>query len=121
MRPHERLDVWKASLDLVAEIYRITKSFPKEEVYGLTSQIRRSAISIPSNIAEGCARKGKKERDQFLYIARGSLSELETQLHISLRLEFLDKTIHERLLQECRRISAMLDGLIQKAGPSPGS
>ncbi|MGC8763884.1 MAG: four helix bundle protein, partial [Acidobacteriota bacterium] len=80
MRPHERLDVWRESVDLVVEVYMITASFPKEEMYGLTAQMRRATTSVPANIAEGCARKGMKEEDQFFYIARGSLSELETHL-----------------------------------------
>jgi len=75
---HKDLDVWKLGIKLVQDIYMHTKSFPKEEVYGLTSQLRRSAVSIPSNIAEGYARAGNKELIQFLYIALGSPSELDT-------------------------------------------
>jgi four helix bundle protein len=90
MATHKDLDVWKESIDLVVDVYRITKSFPKEEVYGLSAQIRKSAISIPSNIAEGAARRSDKENMQFLYIALGSLSELETQLIIAQRLEYGD-------------------------------
>jgi len=76
---HKDLDVWKRSMDLVQLIYEYTKLFPKEEMYGLTSQMRRAAVSIPSNIAEGAARKGDKEFIQFLMLSLGSLSELETQ------------------------------------------
>jgi four helix bundle protein len=75
---HKDLDVWKRSMDLVVKVYQITKLFPDTEKYGLTSQMRRAAVSIPSNIAEGAARKGDKEFIQFLYISIGSLSELET-------------------------------------------
>lgn len=114
MRPHERLDVWKISIELVSDVYRLAKSFPKEELFGLSAQMRRAAVSVPSNIAEGCARKGKKEQQQFLYVARGSLSELETQLHIALRLDYFGKDDHAKLLDTCNRISAMLDGLIGK-------
>ena len=80
---HKDLDVWKLSIDLVKDVYNITKTFPQSEIYGLTSQIRRCAVSIPSNIAEGSARSSNKEFIQFLYIALGSCAELETQLIIS--------------------------------------
>ncbi|MFV8360212.1 four helix bundle protein [Flavobacterium sp. LS1P3] len=75
---HKDLDVWKRSMDLVVKVYQITKLFPDTEKYGLSSQMRRAAVSIPSNITEGAARKGDKEFIQFLYISIGSLSELET-------------------------------------------
>jgi four helix bundle protein len=80
VKTHRDLDVWKNGIELVKKIYILTKDFPKEEIYTLTSQIRRSAISIPSNIAEGAARNSKKEFIQFLYIALGSAAELEAQL-----------------------------------------
>jgi len=83
MKTHKDLDVWKLSIDLVKDVYNITKTFPQSEIYGLTSQIRRCAVSIPSNIAEGSARNSNKEFIQFLYIALGSCAELETQLIIS--------------------------------------
>jgi four helix bundle protein len=79
-RPHYILEAWKEAKKLVREIYQLTQGFPKDETFGLTSQMRRAAVSIPSNIAEGAARSGQKELLQFLNIARGSLSELETQL-----------------------------------------
>ncbi len=88
---HKDLDVWKKSMDLVVKVYQITQLFPETEKYGLTSQMRRAAVSIPSNIAEGAARKGDKELMQFLYISIGSLSELETQYLIAIRLEFITK------------------------------
>ena len=89
MATHKELEVWKLGIDLVEKIYQLTKVFPKEEIYGLTAQIRRSGISIPSNIAEGAARRNTKEYVQFLYISLGSLSEIETQLIISQRLKYL--------------------------------
>ena len=98
---HKDLDVWKKSMDLVELIYDFTQTFPENEKYGLTSQMRRAVISIPSNIAEGAARKGDKELIHFLMISLGSLSELETQYLISLRLklsgknEKIEKTIEE--------------------------
>lgn len=88
---HKDLDVWRKSMDLVVRVYQITQLFPDSEKYGLTSQMRRAAVSIPSNIAEGAARKGDRELIQFLYIAIGSLSELETQYLIAIRLEFIIK------------------------------
>jgi four helix bundle protein len=89
MKTHKDLDVWKMSVNLVTDIYKITSKFPKEELYGLTSQIRRSSVSIPSNIAEGAARKSDKEFIQFLHIALGSCMELETQIIISKNLTFV--------------------------------
>ena len=88
---HKDLEVWKKSMDLVESIYTLTQRFPEAEKFGLTSQMRRSAVSIPSNIAEGAARKGDKEFLHFLPIALGSLSELETQYLIATRLEFIIK------------------------------
>ena len=89
MGKHKDLEIWKTGIDLVEVIYKITETFPKNEVYGLVSQMRRAAVSIPSNIAEGAARKGKAEYMQFLYIALGSLSEIETQIIIAKRLSFI--------------------------------
>jgi four helix bundle protein len=88
---HKDLEVWKKSMDLVVKVYQITQLFPDAEKFGLTSQMKRAAVSIPSNIAEGAARKGNKEFIQFLYIAIASLSELETQYLIAIRLEFIKK------------------------------
>lgn len=82
-RPHRKLDVWKKSMELVREIYQITYAFPKTEEYGLSSQMRRAAVSVASNLAEGAARKGNKEFKQFLNIAQGSLSELVTQVELA--------------------------------------
>ena len=93
---HKDLDVWKKSMDLVEGVYRLTKSFPDSEKYGLTNQMRRCAVSIPSNIAEGAGRNSKKEFKQFLYISLGSISELETQLIISSKLNYLkNKTLFD--------------------------
>ena len=90
MRTHHNLDVWKRSVDFVLTIYKLTESFPNEEKFGLTSQIRRAAVSIPTNIAEGAARKSGKEFLQFLSIAQGSANEVETEMLISHRLGFLE-------------------------------
>ncbi|HSW61450.1 MAG TPA: four helix bundle protein [bacterium] len=108
---HSDLEVWKRAIDFVANVYKITDSFPKEEVYGLTSQIRRAAVSIPSNIAEGAARKSDKEFIQFLYIALGSAAETETQLIIALRIGYIEKI--EEIIGETESIRRMLLGLIK--------
>jgi len=112
MRPHKKLNVWKKSIEFVTKIYKVTESFPDSEKFGLISQIRRSAVSIPSNISEGAARSSKKEFIQFLSIAQGSTSELETQLIISNNLGFL-KTENIHLLNELDEISRMIIGLIR--------
>jgi four helix bundle protein len=88
-KPHKRLEVWRQSMDLTINIYRTTEKFPSQELYGLTNQLRRAAVSIPSNIAEGAARQTKKEFTNFPHIAQGSLSELDTQLDLARRLEYL--------------------------------
>jgi four helix bundle protein len=88
MRTHKDLEIWQKGIELVEKIYKLTSSFPKEEIYGIISQMRRAAISYPSNIAEGAARFSRKEFIQFMYIALGTLSELETQVIISLRLGY---------------------------------
>jgi len=106
------MDVWKLSMDLVTNVYEITSKYPTEERYGLAQQMRRAAVSIPSNIAEGAARKSSKEFIQFLHISLGSLSELETQLEISKRLGFIRKdSIPD--LNNLNRIRQMLQGLIR--------
>jgi len=111
MKTHKDLDVWKLSMELVKEAYLVTGSFPKEEIYGITSQIRRSAVSIPSNIAEGAARNSNKKFTQFLYIALGSCSELETQLMISREIGFVVK---EEIFSKINRIGQMITGLIKR-------
>lgn len=110
MKTHKDLDVWKEAMTLVKGIYRLTADFPKEETYGLVSQIRRAAVSIPSNIAEGAARNSNKEFIQFLYISLGSLAELETQLLLSKELGFLE---NEEIDGSIVRIRKMLLGLIK--------
>ena len=102
---HKDLDVWKKGMDLVEAIYIFTQTFPVEETYGLSSQMRRAAISIPSNIAEGSARRGDKELIQFLNIAIGSVSELETQYLIVIRLALANKNDNlEQLLLEVKKL-----------------
>lgn len=113
LKTHRDLDVWKKSILLVTTVYEITKGFPKEEVYGITNQIRRSAVSVPSNIAEGSARQGNKEFAQFLYISLGSLTELETQLIIARNLKYLSENDFESLNGNIKEIGKMLIGLIR--------
>ncbi len=112
MTKHKDLKVWQKSIDLVEKVYLLTQSFPKEEKYGLTSQIRRAVISVSSNIAEGAARKNKKEFNQFLYIAVGSLAEIDTQIIISKRLNYISSGTEEKILYEIKEIRKMLFGLI---------
>src|SRR5437867_6843654 len=111
MRPHHKLEAWKKALDLVTDIYRNTEDFPKEERYGLTSQIRRAAVSIPANIAEGAGRYSSKEFAHFLSNAQGSASELETELNISNRLGYLDETSFSQLITQLERIERLIRSL----------
>ena len=108
---HHDLDVWKRSISYVTKIYELTETFPSEERFGLISQIRRSAISIHSNVAEGTARRSDKEFLQFLYISLGSTAELEIQLIISNNLKFME--LSDQLLSELNEIKKMTLGLIK--------
>ncbi|MBM4126621.1 MAG: four helix bundle protein [Nitrospira sp.] len=110
MVTHKDLDVWKKSLDLAAHIYSLTSRFPKEELYGLTSQMRRAAVSIPSNISEGAARHSRKEFVQFLHVASGSVAELETQLVLASRMGLLPPNTSMAQVEEIRK---MLLGLLR--------
>ena len=114
MNSYKELIVWQKSIDLVEKIFKITDAFPKSELYGLTSQMRRAAVAIPSNIAEGAGRQHTKEFIQFLAIAEGSATELETQLIIAERLTFLNKTTHEEIAALQLEIFKMLRVLIKK-------
>ncbi|WP_291088949.1 four helix bundle protein [Empedobacter sp. UBA7494] len=111
MASHKELKVWQESMNLVVEIYKITNHFPKEELYALTSQMKRSAVSIPSNIAEGAGRQSQAEFIRFLYIALGSVSELETQLEIAFRLGFIGNLI--QFQKSINYIKSMLSKLIK--------
>ncbi|MTI64692.1 four helix bundle protein [Methylophaga sp.] len=111
-KPHERLDAWIYSMQLVKEIYKMTAGFPAEERFGLTSQMRRAAVSIPSNIAEGAARSGAREFAYHLSVARGSLSELETQTKLAEMLGYVIKTGHTDELFD--RVGKLLTGLHKK-------
>lgn len=110
-KPHHKLNVWKKAIEFVKRIYQITGEFPSEEKFGLVSQMRRSAISIASNISEGAGRNNKKEFNQFLGIVQGSSSELETQLIISRELGLLTDQLADELIIELDSISKMIIGL----------
>jgi len=112
VRSYKDLVAWQKSMALVTEVYRASQEFPKEEVFGLMSQTRRAAISIPSNIAEGHARISKKEFQYFLSNARGSLAELETQLTIAHQLAYINETAINQLLDRVGEIGRILNGLL---------
>ena len=112
MTSYKRLEAWKKSMELVKEIYLVTKYYPKEELYGLTSQTKRAAISIPSNVAEGAGRNYKKDSIQFLHISRGSLYELETLLNIAVMVEVLPDNKFQPLSDKINECMKLLNGLI---------
>jgi four helix bundle protein len=114
VKTYRDLLVWQKAMIFVTDIYQTTRAFPREELYGLTSQMRRCAVSIPSNIAEGYGRNSTSDYIRFLQIASGSLYELQTQLEISANLEYLDKNDRERLDSLSREIERMLSSLIHK-------
>jgi|TARA_B110000967_G_scaffold65841_1_gene67955 four helix bundle protein len=117
MNTHRDLIVWKKSIDFVTKIYKLTERFPKTEMYGLTSQIRRAAVSIPSNIAEGSARDSDKELVRFLTISRASAAEIETQLLISDNLGYLESTnnkINEELIEILKMLTALINTIKQR-------
>ena len=97
MSNYKELDAWKVSMELVKEIYLVIKKYPKEELYGLTSQTKRAAVSVPSNIAEGIGRQYKKDTVQFLHISRGSLYELETLLNIAVMVEIVTENEFQKI------------------------
>ena len=114
IKTYRDIFVWQKAMDLVTAVYAITKDFPKEELYGLTAQVRRSAVSIPSNIAEGYGRKSTLEYIRFLQIACGSLYELQTQLEISVNLKYLAKEKTEGVFSLINEIERMLNTLTRK-------
>jgi four helix bundle protein len=114
IRTYRDLIVWQKSIHIVTDIYRVTKHFPKQETFGLVLQIRRSSISVPSNIAEGYSRYSNREFTRFLEIAIGSLAEMQTQLLISLNLEYISETDFKTVTENSREIERMLSSLIRK-------
>ncbi|HLB73073.1 MAG TPA: four helix bundle protein [Sedimentisphaerales bacterium] len=114
IRNFRDLEVWKKGIEIAKDVYRMTGQFPREEVYGLTSQMRRASVSVPSNIAEGFNRLHNKEYSRFLYVALGSCAELETQVEISGELKYIDDKEKAILLEELDHESRMLRNLIKK-------
>ncbi|MFH0771061.1 MAG: four helix bundle protein [Candidatus Omnitrophota bacterium] len=113
VKSYRDLIVWQKSINLTEKIYVFTRQFPKEEIYGVVSQMRRAATSIPANIAEGQARNSRKEFIQFLGIAKGSLAELETFIILSERLNYIPESRSKELLTACEEISKLLNGLLR--------
>ena len=116
---YQQLEVWRKAVVLVTEIYQVTGPFPREEIYGLTSQARRAAVSIPANIAEGWGRNTTRDYIQFLRVARGSLLELETHLIVARNLAFIDTPQLEGVMRQTQEINKMLNGLIKSLASSP--
>ena len=110
-RRHHELVAWQVSIELVGDLYRLTETLPATESYGLASQIRRAAISVPSNIAEGAARTTKREFAHYLSMARGSLSEIDTQLTIAKQLKYIDND--EEVQQKLDRVFGLIGGLLK--------
>jgi len=114
IKTYRDLLVWQKSMALVTEVYKTTRSFPKDEIYGLASQMRRCAVSVPSNIAEGYGRNSSSDYVRFLRMAMGSLYELQTQSDISLNLRYVTKDYHGELFESSREVERMLSSLIRK-------
>ena len=112
-KPHKKLNAWKESLDLVVTIHRISGAFPRDEQYGLTSQMRRATLSVPCNIAEGAARQTIKEFINYLHMAQGSLSELDTQLEVAKCLGYLNEDSWRTVDHQIERIDKQVTGLIR--------
>jgi four helix bundle protein len=112
-KPHKKLEVWKLAMEIVEDIYKITETFPSSEKFGLVPHLRKTVISIPSNIAEGAGRNTKKEFVYFLHIAQGSLSELDTQMELSKRIGFVSEDKWKMLDNKMNKEDKMLSGLIK--------
>lgn len=120
MRDYTKIEAWKFADDLAVAIYECTRSFPREELYGLTSQLRRAACSVPANVVEGAARASRRDYLHFLYIARASLNETHYFLHLAGRLGYLTATQGERLTGAANRAFACLHGLIRAVARESG-
>ena len=120
MRDYTKIEAWKLADDLTVAVYQATKAFPREEIYGIVSQIRRAACSVPANIVEGSSRESLKDYLHFLYIARGSLSETQYFVHLSRRLGYLSEPDAEHLAGQTKRSFACLHGLIKAVEKESG-
>ena len=120
MRDYTKIEAWKLADDLTVAAYEQTRLFPREEVYGLTSQLRRASYSVPANIVEGSSRESKRDYLHFLYISRGSLSETQYFIHLSQRLSYLRDADAERLIAQTRQTFACLHGLIRAVEKETG-
>lgn len=110
-RPHKKLLVWQEAMELVVQMYELTKIFPREEEFGLKSQLRRAAVSVASNIAEGLARRSKNDKLHFLNMSQASLSEIDTQIEISLRLHYIVSDAFDRVQSKLTRVQKLLSGI----------
>jgi four helix bundle protein len=117
MKTYRDLVVWQKAMKMVQDVYKLTNDFPKEEIYGLTAQIRRCSVSIPSNIAEGYGRKSTQDYLRFLKISSGSLYELQTQLEIAFNLSYMAKEAFDLIYETSREIERMMSSLIAKVEP----
>ncbi len=119
MANYKTLDVWKFSMELVKEVYMLTKKYPKDEMFGLTSQTKRAAVSVPANIAEGLGRQYRKDTLQFLFIARGSLYELETELLVAVMTEIIQQSDFDHIQPSIENSLKTLNGLIRSIEQRP--
>ncbi len=120
MRDYTKIDAWRLADDLTVAVYERTRSFPREEIYGLTSQLRRASYSVPANIVEGSSRESKKDYLHFLYIARGSLSETQYFIHLARRLDYLSLGEADVLHKQAKTAFACLHGLIRAVEKEAG-
>ena len=121
IKSYQELVAWQKAMDLVVATYEVTRSFPREEMYGLTSQLRRAAVSVPSNIAEGQGRRTTNEFVHFLSTAYGSLCEAETQFHIAQRLNYCPPEMSTHCLSQCSEVGRLLNGLMNSLRDSKDS
>lgn len=119
IRSYQDLDVWKKSREIVKDVYSLSEDFPKNEMYGLANQMRRAAVSVPSNIAEGKCRSSRKEYIYHLKVASGSLAELETQCFIACDLRYIDEKTLAAILEKSAEVGRMLNGLLRSLEQSP--
>jgi four helix bundle protein len=120
MRDYTKIEAWQLADDLVVQIYELTRSFPREEIYGLTSQIRRAGASVPANIAEGSARQTNRDYLHFLYIARGSLTEAQYFVHLSKRLGYISSTQASPIEGQLKRTFACMHALVRTVESQTG-